>query len=157
MYNYFTYYKYYLFFSIVIEGLSFVTNDFEELQQYAQTVKRDDQKLKPFVANFDRYKEQQPFQLDDVPIDLIGTPFQQSVWQELMKIPYGETRYYAQIAEALGKPTATRAVASAIGKNPLLIVVPCHRVIGKNGKLTGFRNGLPLKAALLRHEDIHIE
>lgn len=117
---------------------------------------RDDLKLAPFINHFEAYAKDQAFKLDQITIDLQGTDFQKKVWQELVNIPYGETRYYAQIAEAIGKPTATRAVASAIGKNPLLIVIPCHRVIGKNGKLTGFRSGLPLKERLLQHEKIQI-
>lgn len=84
-----------------------------------------------------------------LPIDARGTDFQLSVWNALCEIPYGQTVSYSDIAEAIGKPTAVRAAASAIGANPLLILVPCHRVIGKNGALTGFRGGLPLKEMLL--------
>lgn len=138
------------------EGLSFVTNDWDELNEYADHLIRDDLKLAPFINHFEAYAKEQVFKLDQITMDLQGTDFQKKVWQELINIPYGETRYYAQIAEAIGKPTATRAVASAIGKNPLLIVIPCHRVIGKNGKLTGFRSGLPLKERLLQHEKIQI-
>ena len=82
-------------------------------------------------------------------ISLHGTPFQQSVWQALVDIPFGETVSYTTIAERIGKPTAVRAVGTAIGANPMLIIVPCHRVIGKNGSLTGFRGGLPMKEQLL--------
>ena len=78
-----------------------------------------------------------------------GTPFQQDVWRALQDIPYGATRSYAQIANAIGRPSATRAVGAANGANPIPIIIPCHRVIGTNGKLTGFGGGLPMKQWLL--------
>lgn len=87
-----------------------------------------------------------------VPLDLVGTPFQKAVWKTLLKIPYGETWSYAQEADVLGKPTAVRAVASANGHNKVSIVVPCHRVIGSNGTLTGYGGGLPRKQWLLELE-----
>ena len=83
---------------------------------------------------------------------LKGTDFQKQVWQALLKIPFGETRSYKQIAEAIGNPKAVRAVGMANNKNPLLIVVPCHRVIGTNGKLVGYAVGLDKKEYLLRLE-----
>lgn len=89
----------------------------------------------------------------DLELDFIGTDFQQDVWQALRNIPYGETVSYQAIAEAINRPNAYRAVGAAIGKNPLLIVVPCHRVIGKNGKLTGFRAGMAVKEQLLSLEN----
>ena len=88
----------------------------------------------------------------DLPLDFGGTEFQRSVWETLLTIPYGETWSYARVAELLGKPTATRAVGAANGQNPIPIVSPCHRVIGKNGSLTGFGGGLPLKEKLLALE-----
>ncbi|HEY3698001.1 MAG TPA: methylated-DNA--[protein]-cysteine S-methyltransferase [Spongiibacteraceae bacterium] len=81
-----------------------------------------------------------------------GTPFQQHVWQALQGIPRGKTLTYSEIAAQLGLPTATRAVAGAIGRNPISIVIPCHRVIGKDGSLTGYAGGVERKAALLRLE-----
>ncbi|NQV22663.1 MAG: methylated-DNA--[protein]-cysteine S-methyltransferase [Rhodospirillales bacterium] len=81
-----------------------------------------------------------------------GTAFQNNVWQALLRIPYGETTSYAEIARRIGKPSAVRAVGAANGKNPLPIVIPCHRVIGSNGSLTGFGGGLPAKEFLLRLE-----
>lgn len=81
-----------------------------------------------------------------------GTPFQRRVWRELETIGYGETTTYGAIAARLGKPTASRAVGAANGQNPIAIVVPCHRVIGKNGKLTGYAGGLEIKEQLLRLE-----
>jgi methylated-DNA-[protein]-cysteine S-methyltransferase len=88
----------------------------------------------------------------ELPVDLAGTPFQQSVWRELLKIPYGETRSYGQLARGLGAPAAVRAVGAANGANPVPIVVPCHRVIGASGKLVGYGGGLPLKRRLLALE-----
>jgi methylated-DNA-[protein]-cysteine S-methyltransferase len=84
-----------------------------------------------------------------VPLDMRGTKFQMDVWQALLAIPFGETRTYGALAKQLGKPNATRAVGAANGRNPLSIVVPCHRVIGASGKLTGFAGGLHVKAQLL--------
>ena len=81
-----------------------------------------------------------------------GTPFQQQVWALLATIPYGETRSYGQLAEQLGTPNASRAVGAANGQNPLGIILPCHRVIGAGGSLTGFAGGLPTKRWLLAHE-----
>ena len=86
-------------------------------------------------------------------LDLIGTKFQNDVWQALLAIPFGETRSYGQIARQLGNPQATRAVGAANGRNPISIVVPCHRVIGSSGKLTGFAGGLEAKAHLLGLEN----
>ncbi len=81
-----------------------------------------------------------------------GTPFQLSVLNELQKIPYGETVSYGEIAARIGKPRAMRAVGAANGRNPIPVIIPCHRVIGSNGKLTGFGGGLPTKEALLKLE-----
>jgi methylated-DNA-[protein]-cysteine S-methyltransferase len=84
-----------------------------------------------------------------VPLDFHGTEFQKSVWAALLAIPYGETRSYAEIARAVGRPTAFRAVGAANGRNPISIIAPCHRVIGTNGALTGFAGGLEAKELLL--------
>ncbi|MGD0497860.1 MAG: methylated-DNA--[protein]-cysteine S-methyltransferase [Bryobacteraceae bacterium] len=88
----------------------------------------------------------------DLPLDPAGTDFQKRVWNALLGIPYGETRSYAEIAEAIGSPQAVRAVGAANGANPIPIVVPCHRVIGSGGKLTGYGGGLALKKRLLELE-----
>ena len=92
-----------------------------------------------------------------VPLELRGTVFQQQVWEALLQIPYGQSTHYAQIAEQIGRPAAVRAVANAIGRNPCLILVPCHRVLGKNGTLTGFSAGLDVKRTLLQREGIFWE
>jgi len=88
----------------------------------------------------------------DVPLALRGTPFQLDVWRALQRIPYGETRSYADIARAIDRPTATRAVGAANGANPIPIIIPCHRVIGTNGALTGFGGGIDVKQRLLNLE-----
>ncbi len=87
-----------------------------------------------------------------IPLDPVGTEFQQSVWEILESIPFGQTVTYGEIAERLGKPEASRAVGAANGRNPLSIIVPCHRVVGANGALTGFAGGVEKKAWLLGHE-----
>jgi len=90
------------------------------------------------------------------PLDLHGTPFQLAVWQALSRIPYGETRSYGEIALSIGRPGASRAVGAANGANPVAIIVPCHRVIGSNGSLTGYGGGLPTKAWLLSLEGVPV-
>jgi methylated-DNA-[protein]-cysteine S-methyltransferase len=88
----------------------------------------------------------------DLPLALDGTPFQRKVWEHLLKIPYGQVTTYQKIAEAIGRPKAVRAVGSANGRNPISILVPCHRVIGSDGSLTGYGGGVWRKEWLLRHE-----
>lgn len=95
---------------------------------------------------------QNPWLGFSVPLDLQGTPFQRQVWQALTTIPTGKTCSYADIARQIGRPTAMRAVGAANGANPVGLIVPCHRVIGANGMLTGYAAGVHRKAALLRHE-----
>ena len=92
----------------------------------------------------------------DLPLDLLGTPFQVAVWQALLGIPAGSTRSYGEIARAIQAPQAVRAVGAAIGKNPLGVIVPCHRVIGSTGALTGYAAGLERKTALLQLEGARI-
>lgn len=88
----------------------------------------------------------------DLPLAPEGTAFQERVWSALQTIPYGETLSYGGLAQRIGKPTAVRAVGSANGRNPIAIIIPCHRVIGADGSLTGFGGGLPVKRALLALE-----
>lgn len=90
----------------------------------------------------------------DLPLYFGGTAFQNSVWRYLKGIPFGETRSYGQIAADVGRPAASRAVGAANGSNPIPIILPCHRVIGQKGSLTGFGGGLPVKEFLLRHEGV---
>ena len=111
----------------------------------------DDRAFPDAVEQLDAYfaGELQEF---DQPLQLSGTEFQRRVWNALRTIPYGETRTYGEIAEQIGSPTAFRAVGLANGHNPIAVIVPCHRVIGANGSLTGFGGGLERKSALLELE-----
>jgi len=88
----------------------------------------------------------------DLKLNMKGTDFQKKVWQQLVKIPYGETISYGELAKRIGNPKASRAVGMANGKNPISIIVPCHRVIGKNGSLTGFGGGIAVKEHLIEME-----
>lgn len=88
----------------------------------------------------------------DIPLDLTGTEFQRAAWSALASVPFGETRSYRQQAEAIGRPKAVRAIGAANGKNPVPIVLPCHRIVGSDGSLTGYGGGLPIKEFLLSHE-----
>jgi methylated-DNA-[protein]-cysteine S-methyltransferase len=90
----------------------------------------------------------------DIPIAAKGTAFQRDIWRALREIPFGETRSYSALAQSLGKPDAVRAVAQANGANPLPIIIPCHRVIGADGSLTGFGGGIAIKRWLLEHESV---
>jgi methylated-DNA-[protein]-cysteine S-methyltransferase len=112
---------------------------------------RDDQALAPLCRQLEEYfaGERREFDLDLAPS---GSPFQLSVWRELQAIPYGETASYGEIAAAVGQPGAARAVGGANNRNPIAIVIPCHRVIGANGTLTGYGGGLPRKQRLLALE-----
>jgi methylated-DNA-[protein]-cysteine S-methyltransferase len=93
----------------------------------------------------------------DVPLDLAyGTDFQQSVWQALLKIPQGGTASYGEVSQRIGKPAAVRAVGAAVGRNPVSIIVPCHRVMGAGGALTGYAGGLERKSALLKLEGVNL-
>lgn len=116
----------------------------------------DATRMQPYYNEFARFMrgEQQGFTFS-IDINERGTVFQQQVWSALRHIPYGEVVSYQDIAQRVGKPVAVRAVGGAIGANPLMIVIPCHRVIGKNGKLTGFNSGLAMKERLLAVEKKH--
>jgi AraC family transcriptional regulator of adaptative response/methylated-DNA-[protein]-cysteine methyltransferase len=94
----------------------------------------------------------QPGRMTNLPLDVAGTAFQQAVWAELMRIPPGETRSYAQIAAAVGRPGAVRAAGSANGANQVAVLIPCHRVVRSDGSLGGYAYGLERKAALLARE-----
>jgi O-6-methylguanine DNA methyltransferase len=98
-----------------------------------------------------------PVDFKALPLDLQGSPFHLRVWQELRNIPPGETVSYQQLARRLGNPKAARAVGQACGKNPIPLIVPCHRVIATNGTLGGYSSGLPRKRWLLEHEQVNVE
>jgi methylated-DNA-[protein]-cysteine S-methyltransferase len=112
---------------------------------------RDDEALAPVAAQLADYFAGRRLGFD-LPLAPVGTAFQQKVWLALREIPYGRTTTYGEIATGLGQPTASRAVGLANGRNPIAVIVPCHRVIGANGALTGFGGGLPRKRWLLEHE-----
>lgn len=109
----------------------------------------------PYRMAFEKYFQGKKHQFD-LPLDIKGTNFQESVWRELLNIPYGEAWTYSDVAEAIGNPKAVRAVASAIAQNPVMIVVPCHRVVRKNGMLSGYRGGTEMKRELLELEKIAV-
>lgn len=142
------------------KGICYVgsqNKDFTELAEWAKkklpehVLKNDEEKLKHYADQFIEYfcGLRKDFSF---PVDSYGTRFQLSVWNALIEIPYGKTYSYSDMAEILQRPKSVRAVAAAIGANPILISIPCHRVIGKNGKLTGFRGGLEMKEQLLHLE-----
>lgn len=112
---------------------------------------RDDERNQAVKQQLDEYfsGERKTF---DLPIDLYGTPFQKAVWTELTRIPFGETRSYKEIALAIGAVKAVRAIGGANNRNPIPIIIPCHRVIGSNGALVGYGGGLPIKEHLLQLE-----
>ena len=125
--------------------------DFLRTEFPAATLTRDDAGLAQWLAELLRHlagSAPHP----DLPLDVRGTAFQRRVWEELRKIPYGQTRTYREVAEALGEPTAVRAVARACATNPASVVIPCHRVVGSDGSLRGYRWGLNRKRKLLEKE-----
>jgi len=117
---------------------------------------RDDESQDPALAQLRDYfaGERRAF---DLRLDLGGTDFQRRVWAALADIPYGQTATYAQLAQRIGHPGSARAVGAAVGRNPVSIVLPCHRVIGSDGSLTGYAGGLPVKEKLLAIEGIRTE
>jgi methylated-DNA-[protein]-cysteine S-methyltransferase len=149
-----------LYMAATSNGLCYVGSQdkpFEEMEVWVNKhysgspLVQDDVVMQPFVAEFKEFFQgvRNSF---TIPQELKGTDFQTEVWNALCKIPYGETWTYSDIAHAIQRPSAVRAVGTAIGANPILLTVPCHRVIGKNGKLTGFRGGLDMKEQLLKIE-----
>lgn len=116
---------------------------------------RDDAVFPEAAEQLDAYFAGELFDFD-LPLAFRGTPFQLRVWSALREIPYGETRSYGFLAERIGQPSASRAVGMANGRNPVGIIVPCHRVIGANGKLVGYGGGVDRKHTLLEHERAHL-
>ncbi|GEN47111.1 methylated-DNA--[protein]-cysteine S-methyltransferase [Alkalibacillus haloalkaliphilus] len=103
------------------------------------------------IEQLERYFNQESLS-EEIPMELVGTDFQKSVWNALIQVPYGQTVKYQEIAKAINNPKAVRAVGGAINKNPVSILIPCHRVIGSNGSLVGYEGGLERKKALLTLE-----
>lgn len=150
--------------TFAISGGALCALDFEEhasdlparlARRFGRAPVRDDAAAGPLIERLDRYFAGDLAALDGLAADGGGTPFQQRVWAALRAIPAGETRAYGDIARAVGSPEAVRAVGAANGKNPIALVVPCHRVIGKDGTLTGYAGGLWRKKWLLEHERKH--
>ncbi|WP_422121996.1 methylated-DNA--[protein]-cysteine S-methyltransferase [Planococcus sp. X10-3] len=142
------------------EGLCYISTPGQRFEDFSAKISKkfkehelieDHQALKPYVRELQEYFNGTSRTLS-LPIDAKGTPFQQQIWQALQEIPYGTTVSYSEIAQRINRPTAVRAVGAAIGANPVLITVPCHRVIGKNGTMTGFRAGIDFKQFLLALE-----
>ncbi|ASN05411.1 methylated-DNA--[protein]-cysteine S-methyltransferase [Virgibacillus necropolis] len=146
-----------MYIAATTEGFCYVGSQnapFEELATWVKkrlptyVLSEDEYVLKPYATELIDYLEGRRKEFT-LPMDLHGTTFQQSVWKVLQEIPYGQTVSYTDIAKQIQKPNAVRAVGTAIGTNPLLITVPCHRVIAKSGKLTGYRGGIEMKEQLL--------
>jgi methylated-DNA-[protein]-cysteine S-methyltransferase len=143
-------------FLLTSDGTS-LTGVFMDAQRYGPEIEKD-WVCRDDAAPFAEARRQLAAYFDgrlrecDLPLAARGTEFQNSVWDELKKIPYGVTLTYGELARRIGRPNGSRAVGLANGRNPLSIIVPCHRVIGANGKLTGYGGGLPRKAALLAFE-----
>ncbi len=149
-----------LYIATTSKGLCYVGSQnklFEELDDWVKrrfpgsTLVQDDERLQPYTIELFEYLQGKR-KTFTVPFDFEGTPFQLAVWKALCEIPYGQTQSYSDIANHIQKPASVRAVGAAIGANPVLITVPCHRVIGKNGSLTGYRGGLDMKTQLLKLE-----
>ncbi|SDN48823.1 methylated-DNA-[protein]-cysteine S-methyltransferase [Psychrobacillus sp. OK028] len=151
-----------MYIAATTKGLCYVGSQhapFEELSIWvkkrlpAYALSEDEYVLKPYAIELIDYLEGRRKEFT-LPMDLHGTAFQQAVWKVLQGIPYGQTVSYTDIAEQIQKPTAVRAVGTAIGANPVLITIPCHRVIAKSGKMTGYRGGLEMKEQLLGLEKL---
>ncbi len=119
--------------------------------QIADNWKQSPKMLKTIFSQIQEYFRGERFAFD-LPLATYGTAFQQSVWSALIDIPYGHTVSYRDIAVAIGRPRAYRAVGSANGKNPIPLIIPCHRVVGSNGKLAGYSSGIEIKTELLKIE-----
>lgn len=148
----------------VEEGLCYIDREeqpYDEWLAWAEkhcqgyTFVHDPERMRPYIEQIEAYLKGQLREFD-MPLVYKGTAFQKAVWRSLCKIPYGETVTYAQIASEIGRPKAVRAVGAAVGANPLMIVIPCHRVIGKDRTLTGFGGGLDLKTRLLAIEGLTV-
>lgn len=147
-----------LYLAATQDGICAVSLDREDFYAWVldhvdavEVIEREYYLLKRLKAQLRRYFKGQPKGFD-LPVDLRGTTFQRKVWKALAQIPYGETRSYENIARQIGSPRGFRAVGSACGANPLLLVIPCHRVVGSHQHLGGFSGGIPKKVKLLKLE-----
>ena len=136
---------------VITDDGSAITGLFFDRKRAAGVKKNETPLIQKAAAQIKEYFEGSRKQFK-LPLSMHGTEFQLAVWQALQKIPYGETRSYKEIAASIGRPKAVRAVGMANNRNPISIIVPCHRVIGHSGKLVGYGGGLPLKQYLLELE-----
>jgi len=135
-------------------GIGFLQNGVEEAVSRLEKAYPGDTLVEDLATNRDALNQLQEYfqgrrRVFTLPLELRGTEFQRSVWEAVAGVPYGETRSYGYIARKLGKPKAYRAVGAANGANPIPIVIPCHRIIGSDGSMTGFGGGIPIKEKLL--------
>ena len=139
-------------------GLLFAGDSTDFLKHFktAQILVKTNPALKKVVLQLDEYfsGERKKF---DIPVQLAGTDFQKKVWAQLKRVPFGETITYKEQAKRMNSIKAVRAVGAANGKNPVAIIIPCHRVVGSNGKLVGYAGGAKMKSDLLKIEGIHIQ
>jgi methylated-DNA-[protein]-cysteine S-methyltransferase len=151
-----------LYIAATEKGLCYVGSPGQTFEEYLNAIlkrfpsaelKEDREFMQPYLNELSEYFEGSRTTFS-MPVDVKGTPFQEAIWEALKEIPYGKTFSYSDIADKIGKPAAVRAVGTAIGANPVLITVPCHRVIGKNGSITGYRGGIEMKQYLLDLEGI---
>lgn len=143
-----------VYLDIISDEVANVTTFFAKYKETIVPV-YNSKKVAPYKTQLVEYLQGKR-QVFDMAIDfgVRGTSFQQEVWQELLKVPFGESSSYSLLAEAVGRPQATRAVGTAVGKNPIPIIVPCHRILRKDGGIGGYAGGLPLKYRLLAIEGI---
>lgn len=149
-----------LYIAATEKGLCYVGSPGQPFEEFETNLRRrfplavlveEQEMLRPFAYEFAEYLKGAKRTFTK-PVDVKGTPFQEQVWEALKTIPYGKTVSYSDIAERVNKPSAVRAVGTAIGANPVLMAIPCHRVIGKNGSITGYRGGTEMKQILLELE-----
>lgn len=154
-----------LYIAATEKGLCYVGSPGQTFEEFARVIHKrfpaaelneEELALTPYAAELGDYLSGKSPSFS-LPTDVKGTAFQEAIWQALKEIPYGQTISYSDVAEKIGKPAAVRAVGTAIGANPVLINVPCHRVIGKNGSITGYRGGIEMKQYLLELESKHTE
>lgn len=152
-----------LFIAATKKGLCYVGSPkapFLELEEWVKKhipdyqLAEDKKAMAPYEKELAEYFRGQRREFT-VPLDLRGTEFQHTVWDELLKVPYGQGATYTELAQRMGRPDAPRAVGTAIGANPVLVAVPCHRMFGKHGEWRGYRGGLEMKKRLLEIEEYH--